>query len=278
MEKLIVATLQEHFEKLQHEWTHPIGTSTRYFAVDNLLPHDIAMDIFNAFPHSGEHFDQRQSFREKKKTLQNLSLLPKILSDITFSLQHPDVIHTIENITGFNTLEGDPKLYAGGLSMMFPGDFLNPHIDNSHDSNRSRYRRLNLLYYVSPNWQLENGGNLELWDKKVKTPVPIESRFNRLVIMETNDNSWHSVKKVNINRPRCCVSNYYFSKASPKITEEYYHVTSFLGRPDEKLRRAYGRVDNYLRQFVSKNLGISRGRDLVNILDDEETIATEQTD
>ncbi len=27
-------------------------------------------------------------------------------------------------------------LYAGGLSMMFEGDFLNPHIDNSHDAGR----------------------------------------------------------------------------------------------------------------------------------------------
>ena len=29
------------------------------------------------------------------------------------------------------------------------GHFLNPHIDNSHDAKRERYRRFNLLYGVS---------------------------------------------------------------------------------------------------------------------------------
>ena len=41
---------------------------------------------------------------------------------------------------------------------MTEGDFLNPHIDNSHDAKRERYRRLNLLYYVSPGWESAKRG------------------------------------------------------------------------------------------------------------------------
>ena len=52
-------------------------------------------------------------------------------------------------------------LYAGGISMMAPGHFLNPHIDNSHDKFRQRYRVLNLLSYVSPDWDQTRGCNLE---------------------------------------------------------------------------------------------------------------------
>ena len=42
---------------------------------------------------------------------------------------------------------------VAGLAM-FEGDFLNPHVDNSHDANREKYRRLNLLFYVSPDWKM----------------------------------------------------------------------------------------------------------------------------
>ena len=85
---------------------------------------------------------------------------------------------------------------------MAKGHFLNPHLDNSHDGEQKNYRVLNLLYYVSPDWKPEFGGNLELWDESVKKPVEIPSLFNRLVLMSTNDKSWHSVNEVRIDRPR----------------------------------------------------------------------------
>ena len=88
---------------------------------------------------------------------------------------------------------------------MGKGDFLNPHIDNSHNMQRNKYRRLNLLYYVSPEWNLKCGGNFELWDKKVKSKKTIVSSFNKLIIMETTEESWHSVNKVLVDNLRCCV-------------------------------------------------------------------------
>ena len=147
--------------------------------------------------------------------------------------------------------------------MMFPGDFLNPHIDNSHDGDRQRYRRLNLLYYVSPDWKIENGGNFELWNDERLNQKTLTALANRLVVMETNKISWHSVSQVQTDRPRCCVSNYYFSKISPD-TSDYFHVTSFTGRPEEKIKRIVGFADNALRNLVSKTLKTGRGKHLVN--------------
>jgi len=71
------------------------------------------------------------------------------------------------------------------------------------------------------------------------------------VVMETNKFSWHSVSKVQVERIRCCVSNYYFSAVSPD-GDGYFHVTSFTGRPDEFLKRAIGPIDNGLRNAVLK--------------------------
>lgn len=259
----ILSRLNEERGNIASQWASPNGTHTRHFYVDDLLPVEVAQSIFDAFPRDADGFFNRQSFREKKRTLTNLKNCAPILSDITYAFQDEAVVKGIGDLVGFKELDPDPSLYAAGLSMMFKEDFLNPHIDNSHDGERRKYRRLNLLYYVSPDWALENGGNFELWDEAVRQQKTVVAKFNRLLVMETNATSWHSVSPVVVDRPRCCVSNYLFSKNSPS-GKDYFHVTSFMGRPDETSKRIVGRIDNGLRQLVSKALNTGRGRGLVN--------------
>lgn len=259
----LIEKISSSRESIKKQWQNPRGTKTKYFHLDNLLPNKDVEQIYSAFPRNGEGFFDRESFREKKRTSSDLSQYNSILSDITYAFQNQQVVSLISETIGLEKIEPDPKLYAGGLSMMFPDDYLNPHIDNSHDGDRNRYRRLNLLYYVSPEWSLENGGNFELWNEERNKAQTIVSQQNRLIVMETNKLSWHSVSKVLANRPRCCVSNYYFSKQSPDGTE-YFHVTSFLGRPEQPLRRAIGVIDNALRNTISKTLKIGRNKKLIN--------------
>ncbi len=259
----ILQRLNETSKEIIMQWKSPIDTSTRHFLLDNLLPQADVDEIYAAFPRNGGGFFDRDSFREKKRTSTDLSNYSPVLSDITYAIQDPRVVTKISNLCSMKNIEPDPKLYAGGLSMMFPNDYLNPHIDNSHDRERSKYRRLNLLYYVSPNWALEHGGNFELWDDNRTKPKVIVSRQNRLVVMETNKTSWHSVSKVVADHPRCCVSNYYFSELSPD-GDEYFHVTSFSGRPEQPIRKIIGVFDNIARNVVSKIFKIGRGKNLVN--------------
>jgi hypothetical protein len=70
--------------------------------------------------------------------------------------------------------------------------------------------------------------------------------------------SWHSVSPVFVNRPRCCISNYYFSKISPEESD-CYHVTSFSGRSGQKMKKALGVLDNALRNVISRSLKITTG-------------------
>ena len=260
---LLDSRLRAGADSIRSQWAHPEGTTTRHFVVDDLLPAEICREIHAAFPRSGEGFFNRDSFRERKKTSANLDAYDSILNDITYAFQDQAVVDLVADLVNFKGVEPDPKLYAGGLSMMFRGDFLNPHIDNSHDAERGRYRRLNLLYYVSPNWKIENGGNFELWDETRSTPKTLAALTNRLVVIETTKTSWHSVSPLVTDQPRCCVSNYYFSKESPDATE-YFHVTSFSGRPEEPLKRMIGVADNALRNLVSKTLKVGRGKNLMN--------------
>ena len=141
----------------------------------------------------------RSTIRERKRVGVDVKKYDSIVGDYLFAFQHPAVVNAICELTGMAGLEPDPTLYASGISVMGHGDFLNPHIDNSHDGDGKRYRALNLLYYVSHDWQIDYGGNLELWDSGVKREHRIWSRFNRLVVMETTNSSWHSVSKLRVD-------------------------------------------------------------------------------
>ena len=132
---------------------------------------------------------------------------------------------------------------------MSKGGYLRPHLDNSHDMNRDRYRVLNSLYYVSPGWQESWGGSLQLWDEGPHTePRTIPSQFNRLVLMVTNRKSWHSVNTILGDGRRCCVSNYYFSKVSPD-QQDYFHATSFRGE-QPGMQDLIMQADNAVRTTV----------------------------
>jgi Rps23 Pro-64 3,4-dihydroxylase Tpa1-like proline 4-hydroxylase len=221
----------------------------QHFVVDKLLPQAMAKAIYAAFPAPTQMFERR-SLREHKYVAAQMDRYDAQAEEAVFGFQDPRVVELVASITQLPELVADPQLYAGGISLMSAGNFLNPHVDNSHNNDRTTYRVLNLLYYVSPDWRLEHGGHLELWPRGVKQlPHTIESSFNRLVVMSTGPDSWHSVNAVKGERSRCCVSNYYFSP-KPIGGADYFRVTSFRGRPEQPLRDVLLRIDSKLRSAV----------------------------
>lgn len=249
---LILEKLIANKNKMHSEFKIP-GRIKSCF-IDDLLPEHVAAEIYSAFP-TPEKMAINKSLRENKKIAAQMNLYKPILEEIVYAFQDSRVVKLVEEITEINNMMPDENLYAGGISLMSNGDFLNPHLDNSHDNERENYRVLNLLYYVTPNWGIQDGGNLELWDNGMSLPQrTIHSRFNRLVLMVTNKTSIHSVSKVVTNGKRCCVSNYYFSNLPTEISD-YFHVTSFYGRPGEPVKNFFLRADAYLRQFARKFTG-----------------------
>ncbi len=252
---LIVRRLESEHDRLRAEFATPGRIPS--CIVDDLLPDPIARKIRAAFPDPARMTELR-SLREHKRIAAQMNLYHPLLEETVFAFQDPRVVRLCESITGIRAMVPDEQLYAGGISLMAQGDFLNPHLDNSHDNARERYRVLNLLYYVSPGWTLENGGNLELWDNGMQAPQrTLVSAFNRLALMITNRNSYHSVSKVQVPDQRCCVSNYYFSDA-PVEDDAYFHVTSFYGRPDDSAAKTLVlRADRGLRGLLRR---ITRSR------------------
>ena len=222
-----------------------------YFVVDDLLPPELAQTIAAAFPDVSSLVLKR-SLRELKYVTAQMDRCQPILEETIFAFHDPKVVALITAVTGLTRLEPDRQLYAGGISVMSKGHFLSPHLDNSHDKQRERYRALNLLYYASPQWDPGQGGSLELWPQGPRgTPVSIPNLFNRLIVMATTRGSWHSVPQIKAPQPRYCVSNYYFSPDSPE-QENYFHVTSFRGRPEQPIRDLVLRTDIALRMFLRR--------------------------
>ena len=217
--------------------------------IDDLLPSDLANEIASSFPQASQ-MREAKSVHEHKFTAKQLNQFSPLIEEATFAFQEPIVIDTVAEITGLHALKGDPTLYAGGISAMADGHFLLPHLDNSHDAALGNYRVLNLLYYVTPEWEPEFGGNLELWDNGPEgEPREIVSRFNRLVLMATHQKSWHSVNEVHADKVRTCISNYYFSEHS-LFGEDYFHVTSFRAPHGKGVRDLVLRADNLVRNAV----------------------------
>jgi len=244
----IAARLRQEETRLRREWES--SSPVRHFVLDDVLPSDELRDIYARVPPTSA-LARKQSLREHKWVGVQIDKYDPAVGECLLAFQEPEVVAAISRITGLAALEPDPSLYASGISVMEHDDFLNPHLDNSHDGDQRKYRALNLLYYASPGWTMENGGNLELWTTALDVPRVVESRFNRLVVMLTNDASWHSVQRVTAREPRVCFSNYYFSELSP-ADHAYRNVTSFRGRPEEPLKRAVLRADAALLNALGR--------------------------
>ncbi|UAJ09270.1 2OG-Fe(II) oxygenase [Glacieibacterium megasporae] len=242
----IVARLKADTPRLQAAFR---SNNVHACAVDKVLPVDLAMRIFDAFPDAAT-MRHRRSIREDKHVAAQMDAYDPLLEEAVFAFQDVDVVDAVSEITGIRSLIPDDKLYAGGISVMTKGSFLNPHLDNSHDADRLLYRAINSLFYVSPDWSTASGGNLEVWDDGPKgQPREFVSAFNRLVLMSTGRESWHSVNKVVADAKRCCVSNYYFA-SQPTEGVEHFHVTSFRGRPEQPVVDLVLQADAFARNAV----------------------------
>jgi Rps23 Pro-64 3,4-dihydroxylase Tpa1-like proline 4-hydroxylase len=249
---LIVARLEPEIDAIVADYRTPGRIPS--CQIPDLLPVDLARAIHDCFPAS-DRMILKRSIKENKHIAAQMDAYDPLLEEAVYAFQDLRVVALIGRITGLTTLEPDVDLYAGGISAMQKGAYLRPHLDNSHDKRRERYRVLNLLYYVTPNWEESFGGSLQLWDDGPRgEPRTFASQFNSLVIMLTNKGSWHSVNEVRHDGRRCCVSNYYFSKTSPDEAD-YFHATSFRGEPGQVSADLVMRADNALRTAALKVLG-----------------------
>ena len=231
-----------------------------HFYIDDVLPEALAYEVYEAFPDTSV-LKLNKTLREFKYITAQMNQCNPLVEEVLFAFQEQCVLDVISAIVGKSDIEADSDLYAGGISVMTQNHYLNPHLDNSHDININMWRVFNLLFYVSPDWSASSGGDLELWPEGVKgEKIAICSKFNRLVVMSTDNNSWHSVSPVISENTRNCISNYYFSPTPTSLTDEF-HVTTFRARPGNSwvdlILRADGTIRSFARSVFKKGVKTS---------------------
>lgn len=111
---------------------------------------------------------------------------------------------------------------GGGMHLIPPGGRLDVHTDFNRSPNTGLYRRLNLMCYLNKSWG-DSGGRLILEGEEGET-LEYTPAFNRTVIFESSDRSWHG-HPVPARRWRLSVAAYYFSPDPPEgYAEEHSTV------------------------------------------------------
>lgn len=101
---------------------------------------------------------------------------------------------------------------GGGLHLIPPRGHLDVHTDFNRSPDSDLFRRLNLMCYLNRGWS-DPGGHLELHDPGGEIVV-YAPNFNRTVIFESSERSWHG-HPVRADRWRLSVAAYYFSPEPP---------------------------------------------------------------
>lgn len=147
----------------------------------------------------------------------------------------PAFLGLIEEITGIPDLLYDPMYAGAGIHENFSGPRNMIHVDFNHHSSTGYHRRLNAIVYITEDWMEEWGGALKIYkdgwnpDETVKRKLPC--LFNRCVLFETNEVSWHGVESIDIpdnKTSRKSITIYLYTKERPKEEIEVAHQTVYV--------------------------------------------------
>ena len=213
------------------------------FCIDNFLEESFAESVLAAYPSFEEATKVGRSFEavnEKGKVqVTDSSKFAGPIAELNRTLASPEFLDLLSGVFDMPNLLADETLNGGGIHQTGPRGHLDVHVDFNFIADRELHRRLNILLYFNKGWKPEYGGNIELWDADVKvchhsfSPV-----FNRCVVFETNEVSFHGVTAVKCpaGQARKSFAAYYYTKEAPPHWTGVSHSTIFKARPDEILK------------------------------------------
>lgn len=237
-----------------------------HVVIENFLDTSAAEDVARSYP----TFDdaQRQGFsfnfvnEQKKVQITDVQKFPDPVRALHEAISSPRFLADLEYVTGIPRLLVDTTLQGGGMHLTDSGGRLDVHVDFNILEPQKLCRRLNILIYLNPAWEPSWGGQIELWDREVKTchlrSTPL---LNRCLIFETSDISYHGVAPVTApaNVVRRSFAAYYYTVENPKgDAAGMAHSTIFRARPDERFRALVRMPVEKLGRELRERLGRSK--------------------
>ena len=221
-----------------------------HIVIDDFIPEDLALQCYNQMSqHQQWMFDTMEGYPEDERDSQVNkwwtpfdtesknrleSDMPAVWKCLQYFNSRPFLLF-LENLTGIKDLIADVDFEGGGIHKIKNGGRLELHSDYNKHPNKDIWRRINLLLYLTPNWNYN--GHLDLYEKdplvKVKSILPT---FNRAVIFNTTDDSIHGHPTPLVcpeEVSRYSFALYYFTKDRPEHEKSdskaaIWYKTSYL--------------------------------------------------
>lgn len=202
-------------------FSHPF----QHLVVDNFFNNELAQACLNNFPPL--HIDdwQRENDADieiKQRTVWKSEFdIPEGIIAAVRILNSSIFLKALASSFNIPKILPDPYFTGGGLNATMPGGLLDVHIDGNYHDATGLHRRINALVYLNPQWCPEWGGELGFYNEMgnicVKKIAPL---FNRLVVFETHDYSFHGLPEpLNFpegNARRSIILYYYTKEERPK--------------------------------------------------------------
>ena len=168
--------------------------------IDDFFDSGFASNLADDFPGwDSEIWHRYENPLEVKKVCNNWNVFPESTYAAFSFLNSSEFTDYISSrIFPDTTLYADSGLNGGGWHIHTKGGKLNTHLDYSIHPKLGLQRKLNIIVYMNPRWREEWGGELGLWgnessERPGKLVSSIWPKFNRAVIFDTTQNSWHGL-------------------------------------------------------------------------------------
>jgi Rps23 Pro-64 3,4-dihydroxylase Tpa1-like proline 4-hydroxylase len=227
----------------------------RYITIENFINSDYAEKILAEFPLITDKWKDARGHNTQNKWALPI-IKDKIASDFMKEAKSNEFLNYLSKLTSIPDLIFDSDLSGAGYHQSTDGGFLNVHVDfNKLETGNSILdRRLNLIVYFNKNWVQDNGGFLELWDMDKKLLIEnISPSFNRCVIFETNEISFHGHPKplkIGLDETRKSLSIYYYTKGRDDIERIDSHNTIYTNT--ESILGFLKTFNNGIKHFYRK--------------------------
>ena len=232
-----------------------------YIVIDNFLPNHIAKRLSNEFPAYDDEiwFDYNNRI-EHKRLLSDWRKFPETTYQIFSFFNSKWMLNTLSNLINSPLVE-DQGLHGGGWHIHSNGGKLNPHLDYSIHPMLKMQRKLNLIVYLSEDWNKEYGGHFGLWDQhptelRANNLVKeIEIKFNRAVLFDTTKKSWHGLSR-KVKCPegiyRKSLATYYLREPNPNTNPR---SRALFSPTKEQL------TDPTINEFISKRSDFNQSKE-----------------
>ncbi len=218
---------------LKAQWNDSKKTF-KYLMFDGFFKPESAEQILGAYPtvDMGSWDGTTYVNQKNKFALTKFGADHPVLQNAFDEFNGDKFLNIVKSIVDINDLVADDELFGGGLHQSVNGAFLDVHVDFNYHATTKYHRRMNAIVYMNKNWRKEYNGYLELWDMDKKKQLEyIEPIFNRCVIFETNEVSFHGHPKP-LNTPegitRKSMAVYYYTPGRPENETASEHNTIYV--------------------------------------------------